>query len=109
MSKFIMLYRGPATDMADMTEAQGKEVMAAWGVWMERIGAGLADVGSPFGPSASVVDNGSSGKAGDLNGYSIVEAADLAAARRMADGHPFLKEGKGRFAVDIYELMPVPM
>ncbi len=39
----------------------------------------------------------------------MVEAADLDAARSLADGHPFLSEGKGNYAVDVYELMPVPM
>jgi len=30
-------------------------------------------------------------------------------ARALASNHPFLSEGKGNFAVDVYELMPVPM
>jgi hypothetical protein len=44
-----------------------------------------------------------------LTGYSIVEAADMAAARQLADGHPYLSEGLGNFAIDLYELMPVPV
>jgi hypothetical protein len=65
-------------------------------------------VGSPFGPGASVVDDGSTGAAAHLTGYSIVEAADLAAAQSLTDGHPYLSEGKGDFAIDVFELMPVP-
>ena len=26
----------------------------------------------------------------------------------LADGHPYLSEGAGNYAVDIFELMPVP-
>jgi hypothetical protein len=29
-------------------------------------------------------------------------------ARALADGHPYLSEGKGDYAIDIFELMPVP-
>lgn len=70
---------------------------------------GHADVGSPFGPGTSVVDDGTTGKAASLTGYSIVEAADMAAATALSEGHPYLSEGKGNFSIDVFELMPVPM
>lgn len=108
MAKFILLYKGQATDMANMTEEEGRAVMAKWGTWMKKVGSALADVGAPFGPAASVVDDGSNGSPGSLSGYSIVEAADLAAAKALTDAHPYLSEGKGDFAIDVYELMPVP-
>lgn len=108
MSKFMMIYKGEATDMADMTEEQAADVMAKWAAWMERVGPALSDVGTPFGPGTSVVDDGSTGTPLSLTGYSIVEAADLAAATALADGHPYLSEGKGNYALKIYELMPVP-
>ncbi len=108
MPKFMMIYKGEATDMADMTEEQAAGVMAKWGAWMEKVGPALADIGTPFGPGASVVDDGSAGTAATLTGYSIVEAADLAGATALADGHPYLSEGKGNYAMDIFELMPVP-
>lgn len=108
MPQYIMIYKGEATDMADMTPEQGMEVMAKWNEWMSKVGVSLADVGSPFGPGASLVDDGSSGTAEALTGYSIVEASDISEAQRHADGHPYLSEGQGNFAIDIYELMPVP-
>ena len=108
MAKFMMIYKGEATDMADMTEEQGAEVMAKWGAWMGKVGAALVDVGTPFGPGVSVVDDGSTGQPVSLTGYSIVEAADLGAAQALADGHPYLSEGAGNYAVEIFELMPVP-
>ena len=63
---------------------------------MERVGSGLSDIGSPFGPGTSLVDDG-----------TTAEAA--AAAKALADGHPYLSEGNGNYAIDVYELMPVPM
>lgn len=108
MAKFMMVYKGEATDMSQMTPEQGAEVMAKWGVWMQKVGPALADIGSPFGPSSSLVDDGSTGQAMAATGYSIVEAADLAGASALADGHPYLSEGAGNYAIDIFELMPVP-
>jgi hypothetical protein len=109
MSQYILVYKGEATDMSEMTPEEGMEVMAKWGVWMEKVGAALTDIGSPFGPATSVVDDGSAGAAAPLTGYSIVEAEDMAGARALSRDHPYLSEGKGDFAIDIYELMPVPM
>ena len=109
MSRFMMVYKGDATDMADMTQEQMEGVMEKWAIWMQGIGDALTDVGTPFGPGASVVDDGSSGTAVSLTGYSIVDADDIAAAVALADGHPFLSDGSGNFAIDIYELMPVPV
>ena len=109
MPKFMMVYKGDATDMADMSEEEASAVTAKWGVWMEKVGPALTDLGTPFGTGTSVVDDGSSGSAVSLTGYSIVEATDMAAARGLADGHPYLSDGDGNYAIDIYELMPVPV
>jgi YCII-related domain len=105
MAKFIYLYRGPATAMSGLTPEQGAERMAAFGAWMEKAGAALVDVGSPFGTSASVSDDGTEAAAGDLTGYTIVEADDLAAAKALTDGLPFLSGSDGKCAVEIFELM----
>ncbi len=105
MSKFIFLYKGPATPMDQYTEEQSAEQMAAWGAWMEKVGPALRDAGAPFTPArAAVADDGSAPEATDLNGYTIIEADDLGAATALADGHPFLAEGKGRFTLEIFEL-----
>jgi hypothetical protein len=105
MAKFIYLYRGPATPMSDLTPEEGAERMAAFSAWMEKVGAALIDGGSPFGASASVRDDGTEGTAGDLIGYTIVEAADLAAAKALTDGLPFLSTREGKCAVEIFELL----
>ncbi len=108
MSKYIYLYRGPVTPMEQMTEEQGAEQLAAWNKWIEGVGSAMVDVGLPFGSGAAVSDDGSAGEPGDLNGYTIVEADSLDAAKGLASDHPFLSEGKGRFAIDVYELVPIP-
>jgi hypothetical protein len=105
MSKFIYLYKGPATPMDQFTEEQSAAQMAAWGTWMEKIGPALLDAGAPFAPSrTALVDDGAVAEASDLNGYSIVEAENLPAATALADGHPFLADGNGKFTLEIFEL-----
>jgi hypothetical protein len=104
MAKFIYLYRGP---QPDLTPEQSTDRTAAFVAWMERAGAALIDVGSPFGASISARDDGTEGPAGDLIGYTIVEADDLTAARALTDGLPFLSGSDGECAVDIFELLPM--
>lgn len=107
MSKFLYLYRGPATPMEDFTPEQSAEQMRAWGEWMGRVGPALADGGAPFGVRSAVCDDGTSPAPSDQNGYTIVTADSLDAARKLVAGHPFLSEGKGRFSVEIFELVPM--
>ena len=109
MPRFMLVYKGDATDMSDMTQEEAGAVMAKWAEWMQKVGPALTDIGTPFGPGSSLVDDGSSGSATSLTGYSIVEAASMDAARSLADGHPYLSEGKGNYAIDLFELMPVPL
>jgi hypothetical protein len=108
MNKFIYLYRGPATPMEDMSEEQNAEQFEAWNKWQAQVGSALQDFGTPFGERATVSDDGTSGTPSDLNGYSIVEADNLAEAKALLGGHPFLAEGKGRFTVEVFELVPLP-
>jgi hypothetical protein len=108
MARYMMVYKGQATDMADMTPDEAEAVLGKWTAWMEKLGPALVDIGTPFGPGTSAVDDGSTGPASALSGYSIVEAADLAAAASLTTDHPYLSEGKGHFAIDVYELIQVP-
>jgi hypothetical protein len=106
MPKFIYLYRGPA-ETSGLTPEQGAERAAAFSAWMEKAGPALIDVGSPFGASAAVRDDGTEGAAGDLTGYTIVEVGDLAAAKALTGGLPFLAGSEGTCAVEIFELLPM--
>ncbi|HEX3337065.1 MAG TPA: YciI family protein [Jatrophihabitans sp.] len=107
MAKYIYLYRGPATPMADFTPEQRAEQMAAWGAWMEKVGPALTDGGAPFGSRTAVADDGSEPGTSDQNGYTIVEADSLDAAKALTQGHPFLADKTGKFAIEIFELVPM--
>ncbi len=40
-----------------------------------------------------------------MSDYSIVEAKTLADAKRLTKGHPFLSDKKGKYSIDIFELV----
>lgn len=107
MAKYILIYRGPATPMADITPEMGEAIMAEWNNWIGKVGSALVEVGSPFAAGSGVRGDGTDGPAADLNGYSIVEAESLDAAKGLCDHHPFLSSGTADFSVDVYELLPM--
>jgi hypothetical protein len=105
MAQFILLYKGPATPQADITPEVGAQLTQAWGAWMGKVGEALVDGGAPFvGSSTALAGDGSTKSASDLNGYTIVEAPDIDAAKALCGGNPFLDDGTANFAVEIYEL-----
>ena len=106
MPTYMYLYHGPAPTAA--TPEQSAERAAAFGAWMDKVGAALVDVGSPFAASASVRDDGAEGEPVGLIGYTLVDAPDLEAAKALTDGLPFLANRDGSCAVDIFELMSMP-
>jgi hypothetical protein len=108
MAKYMLLYNGPATPAAEMDPDQVASVMGAWRTWMENCGAALTDMGQPTANGVAVVDDGTVGKATQINGYSFVEADSMDAAKTLVEGHPFLSEGSGRFSVEIHEVQPLP-
>jgi hypothetical protein len=109
MAKFMLLYRGNATPPENMTEEQTAEVMGQWNAWIDKHGAALLDVGTPFGNRTSVGGDGAEQAPTNLNGYTIVEAESLETAKAFCDGHPFLHGTGAEFAVDVFELTPIEM
>ena len=107
MAKFILLYKGPATPMEDITPEASEQITQAWGAWMGKVGDALVDGGMPFAGRTAVAGDGSTTSASDLNGYTIVEAPDIDVAKTLCDGNPFLSDGTAKFAIEIYELMPM--
>ena len=102
MAKFVYVYIGG--QMAETPEAQ-EQAMQAWGAWFGTLGDSVADVGNPFGNSATVTSGGvaDGGKSG-AGGYSIVSADSLGDAAAKAKGCPVLASGG---SVEIYEAIPM--
>ena len=101
MAKFIFVYHG---GKAPDSEAERDRVMAAWGAWMEGLGAALVEGGAPVGMSKTVNASGVSDDGGSnpVSGYSMVEAADHHTAADLAKGCPILQDGG---SVEVAEIL----
>lgn len=109
MAQFILLYKGPATPMEEMTPDKSEEITKAWQDWMDEIGVSLVEMGSPMAKGVTVIDDGTEDVATELTGYSIIEADSLEDAKKLLHNHPFLSDSNGDYAIEIFELQPVVM
>ena len=90
------------------TPEQMEAVMGAWTAWAGRVGAGLLDFGTPLDGGVRVAADGStSPSTREVVGYSLIEAADMAAALELAKGHPHLNL-PGGCEIEVHESLPVP-
>ena len=102
MAKFVYVYTGG--QMAE-TPAEQEKAMQAWGKWFSTLGDSVADMGNPFGSSATVSSGGvADGGASKAGGYSIVSADSLSDATAKVTGCPVL-DGGG--TVEVYEAVPM--
>lgn len=102
MTKFAFIYHGGSMPES---EEEGARVMAAWGAWMEGMGAALIDGGNAFGQSNTINSDGSrtdNGGANPASGYSLVEVPGLDDALAHAKGCPILSAGG---SVEVCEAM----
>jgi hypothetical protein len=105
MTKYLVLYRAPASSrqsMASMTPEQAKAGMDMWMAWAKKTGPALVELGSPLGASASI-----GGKpVDDLGGYSILQGESLDHAKKLLDNHPHSHTPGATY--DIVELVKIP-
>jgi hypothetical protein len=89
--KFLVTYHGTGAPAPE--EAQ--QAMAAFMAWASSAGEALADPGAPLGPAKTVSAGSVSDGAADgpMNGYSILQAADLDSAVDLVKNHPFVSRG----------------
>jgi hypothetical protein len=110
MTTFLFLYHAPTTpaEATPPSPEQIEAVIGEWTAWAGRVGPGLVDFGTPLGGGVRVAADGStSPSTREVAGYSLVEAADLAAALELAKGHPHL-EMPGGCEIEVHESLPVP-
>lgn len=93
MANYVLVYHGGGMPEG---EAEQQQVMAAWGSWFGDLGAAVVDGGNPVGAATTIASDGSTSDGGGANpatGYSVIEAASLAAAMELAKGCPILASG----------------
>ena len=102
MPKYMFIYHGGA---APETPEEGEKVMAAWGAWMENLGANLVDGGNPAGMSMTLTAQGveQGGGANPVSGYTLVQADSMEHAIELGKDCPiFLADGA---SIEIAEAM----
>lgn len=110
MKKFLVLYTAGASAQEKMAKSDPeatKEGMKAWMAWAEKTGEGLVDLGQPLGPTEIVTESGwAAGKPG-VAGYSILQAADMKAAKAFLEGHPHMG-WDASCTIELHEMLPLP-
>jgi hypothetical protein len=101
MKKFLVLYSG---GKAPTTPQEGEASMKVWQAWFGKLGSAVVEAGAPCGASKVVSGSGvQDGSGGNIsNGYSILQANDLAGAAGMLKQCPIVAEG-GK--VHVFDLM----
>jgi hypothetical protein len=112
MPKYMVLYRSsvPATEqMAGSDEEAAQAGMELWMAWATRVGAALADMGSPLSGVGTVTPSGSNTEASRpfVCGFSILEADSVDAANKLLDDHPHF-HAPGDSSIEVLEFLPVP-
>jgi hypothetical protein len=106
MSKFMILYRAPASareQMENATPEQRRAGLEAWRAWASRVDYAIADLGSPLahtthvGPGAASTDG--------VAGYTILQAGSAEEVETILDGHPHLTMPGA--SVEVLEIIPL--
>ena len=89
MARFLVTYIGGGMphDPELMAQAQ-----AAFMAWAEQTGPALVDPGAPVHTVATLAA-GTPAEQASVDGYSIIEADDVDAAKALLASHPFIGRG----------------
>jgi hypothetical protein len=107
MTKFMVLYRSPASardQMANATPEQMKAGMDAWMQWAGKAGDAVVDLGAPLAPAAH--EGPGSSDAGEISGYSIMQAGSAEALGAVLNRHPHLSMPGS--SIDVLEMLSMP-
>ncbi|HET6311911.1 MAG TPA: hypothetical protein VFH00_13030 [Candidatus Nitrosotalea sp.] len=104
--KYVLVYYGGGMPQGASAQAR---VLKQWATWYEKLGDAIVDGGHAFSGAVSKIKPGGTVAKGAIgqraSGYSIVEAASLEEATKMAKGCPILRSG-GQIAVyETFEAM----
>ena len=102
MAKYLLVYYGGQMETDPKKQAKS---MDAWMKWFGSLGKAVVDGGAPTMPGKIVTATGvKSPGVKPVTGYSIMQAANMDAALKIAKGSPQITAG-GQVAV--YELAPM--
>lgn len=105
MPKFVFAYHGGPQGLSP---EEGRAHMENWKAWMASLGDAVIDPGLPLGKSCTVSAAGVSDDGGvnPLAGFTVIEAADMAAATAMAQRSPHISIGG---TIEVAPALDMPM
>ncbi|MGH3206361.1 MAG: hypothetical protein ACRDNO_01230 [Trebonia sp.] len=106
MSKFMILYRAPASareQMENATPEQRQAGLEAWRAWASRVDYAIADLGAPLAHTTHVGAGAAS--TDGVAGYSILEAGSAEEVETVLTGHPHLTMLGA--SVEVLEMIPM--
>ena len=89
MAKFLVTYVGGGMPHDPELIAQAR---AAFGAWLAQSGDAVTDPGAPVHTVARLAAGEPAAEL-EIGGYSIIEAADVEAAKAVLASHPFVGRG----------------
>ena len=106
MTQYLFIYKAPTSQVPSTPEEQ-QAAMTAWGAWMDKVGPNVLDAGNPVGTSWTVNAHGAKlgGNTPPVMGYSILEAASIEEACKLAEGNPMLESGE----IEVTPIVPIEM
>ena len=112
MPKYLVLYRSsvPATEQMAASNSEAAQAgMELWMAWANRVGAAMADMGSPLSGVGTVTSSGSNAETSRpfVGGFSILEADSVDAATKLLDDHPHF-QSPGDPSIEVLEFLPIP-
>jgi len=92
MPRFLVTYH--SSNMPHDPESMAK-ARDAFVQWAGKTGSALVDPGAPVGATRTISSHGPKDglDEGPVNGWSVIEAADLNAAAKLLADHPFIGRG----------------
>jgi len=110
MKKFVFIYYG-GRDSDEVTKEEREEIMSKWKAWFGSFADKMVDGGNPFNREGMAVMTKETIKiAADMwpaKGYTIINAADMAEATKIAKGCPMIVTDEKNATVRVYEAMPM--
>ena len=110
MKKFIVTYHAPASaakQTAKLSKAEQAKGMAAWMTWAQKCGNQLVDMGSPLTNSEALSPKGSKKSNKNFAGYSVLQAKNMAEAKKLLKGHPHLG-WNAACTIEVHETAAIP-
>jgi hypothetical protein len=109
LTKFMILYMAPvsAETQMNVSPEDMKKGMEPWMAWFKKIGKALVDQGGPLGNGMHFTAKGNSKGQTEVTGYSIVQAENMEAIKKMLTNHPHLMMPKA--SIEVLEMLPMAM